>query len=168
MDQTWCEDASNLDKAYTRNRVRHEVLPLLRSFNPSLDETLAHMATLARDEESHWQAEVSRLLPQLLLPGRPVRGGGRAVATLPGADGISFEVERLRGFDQALRRRLIRGAAQRLGCNLTTDQTERLMAMCGFSQHPNVSAQAGATLELSGFLRARRSPRELRLSRDYQ
>src|SRR5262249_21608001 len=56
----WREDASNQDRAYARNRLRHEILPLLRqSFNPRLDETLAHMAMVAQDEEAYWEAELS-------------------------------------------------------------------------------------------------------------
>ena len=48
----WREDATNQDRVYARNRLRHEILPLLReTFNPRLDETLSNMATVARDEE---------------------------------------------------------------------------------------------------------------------
>jgi tRNA(Ile)-lysidine synthase len=60
----WREDATNRDRTYVRNRLRHEILPLLREgFNPQLDEALAHLATLARDEEAYWDAELSRHLP---------------------------------------------------------------------------------------------------------
>ena len=53
----WREDASNQDRAYARNRLRHEILPLLReTFNPRLDETLSNMALVARDEESYWDS----------------------------------------------------------------------------------------------------------------
>src|SRR5215469_2563933 len=79
QDQPWREDSTNADTTYTRNRIRHELLPQLRTFNPSIDQTLANLAELAREEESRWQIELTRILPQLLLPGRPVRGGGRAV-----------------------------------------------------------------------------------------
>ena len=55
----WREDETNQDRSYARNRLRHEILPLLRdNFNPRLDETLANMATLAQDEEAYWAAEL--------------------------------------------------------------------------------------------------------------
>ncbi len=38
------EDASNADTRYTRNRVRHDVLPLLRAINPAVVANLAHTA----------------------------------------------------------------------------------------------------------------------------
>jgi tRNA(Ile)-lysidine synthase len=58
---TWREDESNRDRSYARNRLRHDILPLLReNFNPRLDAALAHLATLARDEEAYWDAELCR------------------------------------------------------------------------------------------------------------
>jgi tRNA(Ile)-lysidine synthase len=57
----WREDQTNQDRSYARNRLRHEILPLLReAFNPRLDETLAKMAILAQDEEAYWAAELRR------------------------------------------------------------------------------------------------------------
>ncbi|MGD0134726.1 MAG: tRNA lysidine(34) synthetase TilS [Bryobacteraceae bacterium] len=60
----WREDQTNQDRTYARNRLRHEILPLLRdNFNPQLDTALANLATLARDEEAYWDAELYRRLP---------------------------------------------------------------------------------------------------------
>jgi tRNA(Ile)-lysidine synthase len=60
----WREDETNRDPAYARNRLRHEILPLLRDrFNPQLDQALANLATLARDEEAYWGSELARHLP---------------------------------------------------------------------------------------------------------
>ena len=160
LNQPWREDASNSDTAFTRNRIRHTILPLLRTENPSLDQTLANLAELAREEESRWQAELTRLLPQLLLPGKPVRGGGRSVATAPGESqsSVSIELERLRALDPALRRRVLRAAARQLGARLSFDETSRLLALCGFRPDPTVAARPGASLHLSAGLRADRPP----------
>lgn len=57
----WKEDDTNRDLSYARNRLRHEILPLLRQgFNPNLDQALAQMAVLARDEERYWAEIVDR------------------------------------------------------------------------------------------------------------
>jgi tRNA(Ile)-lysidine synthase len=51
LGQGWREDSSNRHLTFTRNRIRHELLPLLEGWNPRLREHLAQMAALARDEE---------------------------------------------------------------------------------------------------------------------
>jgi tRNA(Ile)-lysidine synthase len=163
IHQPWRSDSTNSDTAFTRNRIRHELLPQLRTYNPNLDQALANLAELAREDESRWQTELSRILPQLLLPGKPVRGGGRAVSTAPGQSAISIELDRLRTLDPALRRRVLRAAARQLGARLNFDETSRLLSLCGFRADPTVAARTGATLHLSNGLRADRSPRELRL-----
>ena len=170
LNQPWREDLTNADPAYTRNRIRHQLLPQLREYNPSLDQTLANLAELARDEEARWQTELARLLPQLLLPGKPVRGGGRAVSTAPGESSVAIELDRLRPLDPALRRRVLRAAARQLGARLSFDETARLLSFCGFAPYPpvgspTVAARTGSTLHLANNLRAERSPRELRLFR---
>jgi tRNA(Ile)-lysidine synthase len=154
IGQAWREDATNADTAFTRNRLRHELLPALALYNPQIHSQLANMATLARDEETYWQAELGRILPGLLLPGKPVRGGGRATSTHPDEAGVAFEIERLPQ-SPAVRRRLLRAAARQLGTVLNFDQTEKVMAMLvtGGSRRQQLTAE----------LYAERSPRELRL-----
>ena len=164
--QAWREDSSNSDEAFTRNRIRHHVLPLLRAENPSIDHTLANLAETAREEEARWQVELARLLPQILLPGKPVRGGGRSNSTAPGAQSVALELERLRALDPALRRRVLRAAARQLGARLSFDETARLLALAGIAPLPTVPAKPGSTLQLANGLLAERSVRELRLSRE--
>ena len=154
IGQPWREDASNLDTTFTRNRIRHELLPLLSTYNPQIYSQLANLATLARDEDAYWQTEVGRILPSLLLPGKPVRGGGRATSTHPDEASLAFEIDRLPQ-SPAVRRRLLRAAARQLGTALNFDQTEKLMAM--------LTAGGARRQQLTAELHAERSPRELRL-----
>jgi tRNA(Ile)-lysidine synthase len=169
-NQPWRTDSSNSDEAFTRNRVRHQLLPILREYNPSLDQTLANLAVLAREDEARWQAELGRILPQVLLPGKPARGGGRAVSTAAGEPAsVALEIDRLRGFDPALRRRVVRAAARQLGARLSFDETARLLALAGLLPDAGDGgappARAGAGVHLAAGLRAQRSARELRLYR---
>src|SRR5262249_48606060 len=54
--QPFREDASNADVAIPRNRVRHEILPLLGSrFSPAITDVLAREAALARQDEEFLQ-----------------------------------------------------------------------------------------------------------------
>jgi tRNA(Ile)-lysidine synthase len=129
--QAWREDSSNRDPAFTRNRVRHQLLPALRTYNPQIDGQLARMATVARDEEAWWTGELGRVLPQLLLPGKPTRGGGRSTSARAEDASLSIEVERLRGLHPAMRRRVLRAAGQRLGLVLGVEAIERLLELAG-------------------------------------
>jgi tRNA(Ile)-lysidine synthase len=90
LHQSWREDASNHDLAHTRNRIRWELLPLLRTFNPRIAGQLARLASISADEEAYWGKEVDRLLPSLLLPGRPTRGGGRSSSTYPQEETVAI------------------------------------------------------------------------------
>jgi tRNA(Ile)-lysidine synthase len=49
LNQLYREDASNADPRFTRNRVRHELLPLLRTFNPDIVSALTHIAEHASE-----------------------------------------------------------------------------------------------------------------------
>ncbi len=152
LGQDWREDSSNRQLTFTRNRIRHELLPLLENWNPRLREHLAQMGALARDEEDWWQAELARLGPQLILPGRPVRGGGRAAG-----DGLALDVTRLVALPPALQRRLLRHAAEQLGAVPDFPATEALRALA-------LTGRAGQKAELAQGLRAERTHRELRLT----
>jgi tRNA(Ile)-lysidine synthase len=104
----WREDQTNQDRTYARNRLRHEILPLLRDdFNPQLDTALSNLATLARDEEAYWDSELAN--PQSLtrsplilsvneLRGPPARARRlvrRAVAAIRGRAIDFAHVERV-------------------------------------------------------------------------
>ena len=151
LGQEWREDSSNRHLTFSRNRLRHDLLPLLEGWNPRLREHLAQMAELARDEEAWWQGEIARLAAQLLLPGRAVRGGGRA-----GRDGLGLDVTRLAALAPAVQRRLLRHAAEQLGAATDFHSTEALRALA-------LTGRAGQRCELAQGLRAERTPRELRL-----
>jgi len=54
----WREDASNRDTDFLRNRVRHELLPLLeKKFNPQIRKALIRMSSILR-EENEWMDAV--------------------------------------------------------------------------------------------------------------
>ncbi|HEY1209116.1 MAG TPA: tRNA lysidine(34) synthetase TilS [Terracidiphilus sp.] len=151
LGQDWCEDSSNRRLTFTRNRIRHELLPLLEGWNPQLREHLSQMATLARDEEAWWQAELARLGPQILLPGRPARGGGRSAG-----GGLALDVTRLAALPMALQRRLLRFAVEKLGAAVDFPATEALRTLA-------LAGRAGQKLQLAQGLRAERTARELQL-----
>jgi tRNA(Ile)-lysidine synthase len=107
LGQTWREDESNLDHRFARNRVRHELLPLLgRGYNPNLQRVLSDAAELSRAEEEYWRVLVERELearqrikteiPPRLEPSTGVAGDGtaEAVPLQSGVAGQRLSVER--------------------------------------------------------------------------
>jgi len=160
--QPWREDSTNQELTFTRNRVRYTLLPRLREFQPRIAEQLSRMAAVARDEEAWWARELARVMPGMVLLGKPVRGGGRANSTRPGEAGVAVELERLRALHPALQRRVLRAVAEKLGSALSFDQTEAVRALTDVGER---LAGKGGRVELGAGLTAERTARELRLSR---
>jgi tRNA(Ile)-lysidine synthase len=96
---SYVEDASNGDPAFTRNRIRHELLPLLRTFNPRCDEHLARLSRRIAQEEDYWQGEVDRHLAALSRTDR---------------HGMWLAREELLVLHPALRARVLRRALERV------------------------------------------------------
>ena len=114
--QPWREDASNQDLAHTRNRIRWQLLPLLRTFNPQIAAQLARLATISADEEAYWQAEVEPPSAWLCCcragppgvaaaPPAPIRRRKRWPWSRPGCASCH----------PAVARRVVRAAARRAG-----------------------------------------------------
>jgi tRNA(Ile)-lysidine synthase len=63
LNQAWREDHTNSDNTFTRNKIRHELLPLLeREHNPNLREVLCENAEIAREEEEYWGVHIAELI----------------------------------------------------------------------------------------------------------
>lgn len=72
LSQTYRTDSTNSDTTLTRNRIRHELLPLLsREFNPQIQSALLRLGQQAQDvycnEENHAEA----LLDEALIETTP-------------------------------------------------------------------------------------------------
>jgi tRNA(Ile)-lysidine synthase len=71
IGQAHREDASNVENRFTRNRVRHELLPLLRDeYNHEVDAALVRLGAMASDA----QGVIEELAEELLAKCRNVGG----------------------------------------------------------------------------------------------
>jgi tRNA(Ile)-lysidine synthase len=152
-EQLWREDSSNQSLVFTRNRLRHQLLPLLEEWNPRLKAHLAQMAELARDEEAWWQKEIAREEQRVIAEGKPVRGGGRGESH----SGLAVDLLKFAEAPVALQRRLLRAAAEKLGVQMDFAATEKLRRLA-------IEGRSGERVEAAGGLRAERTARELRLA----
>ena len=138
-------DSSNLDTGRARNRLRHELLPHLRSdWNPNIVNTLANMAEWSRAEEEDWAARLA----------------SQARTHLTAADGgLVFQIDSLRPLSLALTRRLLRHAIEQVRGDLLGIDFDHVESLRRLSDE----TQGGGQLDLPG-LRAQRSLGEVRLS----
>jgi tRNA(Ile)-lysidine synthase len=117
IGQRWQEDATNLDLKHSRNRVRHQLIPLLeRDYNPALQQVLAETAEVAREEERFWAEETARELPRVLE--NPTTDAS-----------LVLQIALLQQQPVAMRRRLIRAAAQSLGVQLDFHHVEQVLSL---------------------------------------
>ncbi len=116
-NQPWRTDASNLDPKHLRNRVRHQLLPLLeRDFNPALVEVLSELAEVARVEDRYLEQAADDT--------------ARSVLTRqPTSKGLELDIPRLQTQPLALRRRIIRAAAEHLGVALEFRHVEQVLRL---------------------------------------
>lgn len=126
IGQPWCEDVTNEQLDILRNRVRHELLPLLeRDYNPAVREALVNLAEIQRDEDEF----LDDLSIQNLSLGtyEQVFGAERATGDLANR---ALKIERLKELPVALQRRVIRYATSLyFGRSIGFDDVEAIRAM---------------------------------------
>ena len=76
LGQTFRDDESNRDLSIPRNRIRHELLPVLsRDYSPGITDVLAREAAIARQDEDRLQREAIDLLDLIVLNNEACRFG---------------------------------------------------------------------------------------------
>jgi tRNA(Ile)-lysidine synthase len=146
LAQDWREDPTNRDLRHLRNRVRHQLLPLLeREFNPGIAEVLSNLAQMAREEQEQRQREVESLLPR--------------VFTSSGEEGGVIRRDALEQHPVATRRRLLRAACEALGIRTEFEHIDGLLRLC------SSKGSKGKTFELPAGWRARVAEPELLLEK---
>ena len=109
LNQSWREDSTNSETVFTRNRLRHELLPrIAEGFNPEVVEALANLAEVARAEDEFWASAT-------------------AEAFVGCYRNSAIEVKELMKHPLAIQRRVLRLAAVHKGANLDFLHTERVL-----------------------------------------
>lgn len=132
--QSWCEDASNADLGLLRNRIRHELLPLLASaYQPAVVRVLARTAEVADAEDALLEAFASE-------------GYARVAAVVPG--GVRLRRAGLAALPLALARRVVMRALVAARCRHAPDMADVTLALsvCG-RQGPRAADIAGLRVE---------------------
>lgn len=128
------QDASNEDRRLLRNRLRHDVLPLLRSVRPQVDQSLLRLADNAAADHDFIQGELAALV------GDALRGDGQ---------GLRLPRSTFAALHPSLQRHAVMNALRELGAGDTSSaHLLRLMALAR-------DGRTGQRHTLPGFLQMR-------------
>ena len=97
----YVSDASNRDTRYLRNKVRHKLIPLLKTaYNPKISETLNRLSSIMLSEEAWIEDVIHPLFEKTVLDVQD--------------DRITFSVSMLDRLHTAAQRRILRKAISRI------------------------------------------------------
>ncbi len=129
-------DRSNADTTFYRNRLRHELLPVLETYNPAIRVVLAHTAEVLSGDYEVLAADLERAWAEVARPAAP--------------DEVQFDRAYWRSLPVGLQRALVRAAVHRLRHhlrNINWEHIERAVRM-GREGQPGQAATLAAGLEL--------------------
>ena len=107
IGQPFCEDATNGDRAYARNRVRHDVLPQMELAVPGAGGALCRLADAAQRDEDYFDGQIDAL----------------RLRVLPLVDGAAVEKRELLALHPALLSRVVVRLCARAGLAPQSAQT---------------------------------------------
>jgi len=95
--QPFCIDATNADTAFLRNRIRHELIPLLeKAYNPSVGHALNRLSRISRQEERFLETQTLEAFNKVQIKS--------------GAQSVVLDRRAWSGLDPALKPRVLRRA----------------------------------------------------------
>ena len=139
-----CEDSSNADRSIARNRIRHELLPIIEQMAPGGIVALARAATLAADDEKVLQDLAVESAASLVLSA--------------GTEAASVDRDRLQKLPPAIARRVLRLVFEKVAPHGAwhADHFEAVLRLAA-------RRAGGGSLDLPG-IRIERVSNELRVS----
>ena len=98
--QAYRQDSSNAKPIYARNRIRHQLLPVLSQIRPAAVDAFCRMGDLCREDDRYLEEQTASVCASLVHP--------------EGAEGYSIDRLRLQTQPLALQRRLLREVFRRM------------------------------------------------------
>jgi tRNA(Ile)-lysidine synthase len=148
----WGVDSSNHDQRFLRNRVRHQLLPLLEGqFNPAMRRTLLQTMDILAEEEACLAAQAKEALAKLVKVRGEVGGGRCSWPMVINSAG-------LQALHPALARRVVESCCWLLQVRPNYPQITALLGLLA-------TAENGAELHLADGVRAKKLPSSLVMGR---
>jgi tRNA(Ile)-lysidine synthase len=151
MTESYCRDlkiefrhdSMNEDLSFARVRVRREVLPLLKTFNPNIVETLANTANLLREDSKELDQQATKIFEQSIVDKQEL---GVLEETTAAIASPVLLVTRCVQFAPSLRRRVLRLWLARHRGDLRKINFKHLLAV----ESLLLNEKGGRTIELPG------------------
>ena len=86
-------DSSNASPKYRRNRIRQELIPVLKKFNPKIVPVLSRQSTILREESAYLDKVASNALASVML--------------LADVDGVALHQKKFSALPRAIQRRIV-------------------------------------------------------------
>ncbi len=142
----YCTDSSNTSRAYLRNKIRLELIPLLeQEFNPSIKQTILNAAAILTDEDSYLDETAEKfycgVVSEKELSGNTNRE-------------CSFATKPFRKIPRALGRRILEKMFRQSDCPPTFQAIEEIMKLAQ-------KGRTGTTIHFSGGLRIIKTAEEI-------
>jgi tRNA(Ile)-lysidine synthase len=141
---TYRIDRSNRDLRFTRNRIRHQAMPVLRQLQPRITEALCRLAAIIRDEDDFMSAQAQSEVERMEL-------------TIEALDGLPIPIRGFADLHPALQRRVARAAIAHLKRDGRDIELERVEALANLL----VAGRTGARIQLPDGLVASRGYRQV-------
>ncbi len=149
-DLSYCTDLSNFEPVYLRNKIRLDLLPLLKeAYNPAVVKGLGRLAKLASEENEFLAEQAQQAFAQVCTGAEPNR--------------LTLDSLKLTALPLALQRRVLILAWQQLAqqhTNLEFDRVEEAIQLAKFGH-------TGQGLGLPGLIRLEKSYHNLILQPDF-
>lgn len=126
-------DSSNWSLAHMRNRVRHELIPILKKYNPRIDEALLRLADIAGEDTAFIEENAAQIWSEI------VKNYGGV---------ISLDKRKLKHLPVVIQRQLLRWSVKTLYGDTRDLELEHVEDMLTFINKP-----AGKVLHLPHGLR---------------
>ena len=142
-------DESNTDETILRNRIRQSLIPVLRSYNPKISESLNRLSIIMRYQEDWIDGVANELFEKCLLT--------------EDEEGVSLSVCRIAELPEGARRRVVMKGIERVRGDLRKITGRHIKAVTGLSENGHLDLPDSLSVTRNGnrlcFLKTKNRPR---------
>lgn len=129
----WLVDETNVDPSFLRNRIRHHLLPVLRTYNARIDQSLIRFSRVMREDDDLLDALTSHRWYRIVRHEH---------------DRYAVDLHAWRRLRLALQRRIVRRIAARAGVDeIGFEAVERALSVGAEGGPPRAELGGGMTVE---------------------